>query len=385
MGLGSSYIKKYAIVAGLLLGAWYGAFCLDLTQVNMRYHYDPSAPIQMDHWVIQSVEGVTVYLDLRAHKLDEWSHTLLLQQKYNSSEHDTLQVYQVDTLVHTSTRNLLSMTFDPGDQSVLVLSLNEAGSLLFYLEDIVVKSVTGFPSFIPYTDDLPIIDGLAGDTIVHLPEGLPFHVYRYREDFGPADPAMGNMKPLAPTLDIDSSYIVQDALSVANGYFYLIQQDSLDQSGVTILSVPRYFPKLRKVEELIPPLTYISTTSEIKELTRYMSRSSFESFWLKLYLTRFRAKNAIKAFYEDVQEANRLFTDYKQGWKTDRGIIYIVFGKPDMLTRDEQLEVWHYDGGIKFEFIRFSSLFTPFMYALRRDTKYEEDWYDYVGWMRKNL
>jgi len=50
------------------------------------------------------------------------------------------------------------------------------------------------------------------------------------------------------------------------------------------------------------------------------------------------------AFYTRVGEANGRFTGIPRGWKTDRGRIWAVIGKPDLVrtdTRDEN-EVWNY-------------------------------------------
>ncbi len=38
-----------------------------------------------------------------------------------------------------------------------------------------------------------------------------------------------------------------------------------------------------------------------------------------------------------------LFTSYKEGWKTDKGMIFIVLGPPDKVQRSKDREVWTYD------------------------------------------
>jgi hypothetical protein len=72
--------------------------------------------------------------------------------------------------------------------------------------------------------------------------------------------------------------------------------------------------------------------------------------------------------------ANLLFTDYKQGWKTDRGILYAIFGQPVEVYRSNFEEVWAYNG-FKFEFRIISNLFAPTFYILKRDDKYQEEWF----------
>ena len=112
-------------------------------------------------------------------------------------------------------------------------------------------------------------------------------------------------------------------------------------------------------------------------------RKAFENFWLSNYGTKFRAKGAIRFFFQRVEEANQLFTDYKQGWKTDRGIIYVIYGKPDIVVKRDRAEEWRYNSGERFEFIRIPILFTPSLYSLKRDSEYEKSWYNKVGDIRK--
>ena len=149
------------------------------------------------------------------------------------------------------------------------------------------------------------------------------------------------------------------------------------------MKCPNYYPEFKQIEELIDPLTYITTPTELSTMKGSMSKKAFENFWLNTYGTKFRAKSAIKFYYNMVEQANILFTDYKQGWKTDRGIVYIVYGLPDEVYRDQKSEVWTYKDGSQFEFIRISTLFTLDLYVLKRDRSYEKFWYQRVGNIRK--
>ncbi len=171
---------------------------------------------------------------------------------------------------------------------------------------------------------------------------------------------------------------------MSDDHFYLIQDDSLSQTGITVLKVPKYYPDLKRVEELIGSMRYITTDDEFNTLKSGQNlKLNFERFWINTYGSKFKAKGAIRSFFQQVESSNELFTDYKVGWKTDRGVIYIVFGKPDIVIRQARTEVWKYSNGIEFEFIRISTLFAPSLYSLKRDIKYEEVWYNRVGSMRK--
>ena len=45
--------------------------------------------------------------------------------------------------------------------------------------------------------------------------------------------------------------------------------------------------------------------------------------------------NCLKLCFSSVTS---LFTSYKQGWKTDKGMIYIIFGAPDEVLKDGERE-----------------------------------------------
>lgn len=75
----------------------------------------------------------------------------------------------------------------------------------------------------------------------------------------------------------------------------------------------------------------------------------FVSFW-KDYHSNFSAdaRTSMEEYYNRVAYANRQFTHFFEGWKSDRGMIYILFGPPDNVERypfnidSKPYEIWHY-------------------------------------------
>jgi GWxTD domain-containing protein len=53
-----------------------------------------------------------------------------------------------------------------------------------------------------------------------------------------------------------------------------------------------------------------------------------------------KARRTIRAYYRRVTQANMLFTSYKEGWKTDMGMVISSFGKPDQINKTKDKEVW---------------------------------------------
>ena len=50
-----------------------------------------------------------------------------------------------------------------------------------------------------------------------------------------------------------------------------------------------------------------------------------------------RAKELIKNYYGRLQHANLFFTSYLEGWKTDRGMIFMIFGERTNAVRGQKL------------------------------------------------
>ncbi|MBK8708145.1 MAG: GWxTD domain-containing protein [Flavobacteriales bacterium] len=44
---------------------------------------------------------------------------------------------------------------------------------------------------------------------------------------------------------------------------------------------------------------------------------------------RERAREAIRIYFTRVENANRHFTSEVEGWRTDRGLVHIIFGTPN--------------------------------------------------------
>jgi GWxTD domain-containing protein len=126
----------------------------------------------------------------------------------------------------------------------------------------------------------------------------------------------------------------------------------------------------------------------IPETDAYAKKRALDSYWLTVAKDEARAKRMIKTYYQRVTDANKFFTSYKEGWKTDRGMIYIAFGSPTNISRLQGQEQWtyrNYGMEIKFTFIKRNNQFTTAHYDLIRDVKYNDIWYDMIERWRMGL
>ncbi len=363
-------------------------FGLDLTRLDLSFQYDVSLDTHIDYRIMDTGnDQLTIIYQVENDTIGLWQFNILLQNGYKSPEHDTLSLATLDTIFREDDNVFYAVSVPKNGYDLAIFTLNNLSEGIYRLYDVPLNAPGGYPAFYPISEEgAPLLTKFyTGDEIAFSGVDGPIHVFRYKEEFGPADPPMGEMSALAPTLTIDSSYFIEDIQTDLWDYhFYLFQKDTLDNTGITILKCPYYYPDLRMLDELIKPMRYISTSVENQSLNQAREpRKAFENFWLSNYGTKFRAKSAIRFFFQRVEEANLLFTDYKQGWKTDRGILYVIYGKPDIVVKRDRAEEWRYDSGERFEFIRIPILFTNSLYSLKRNSDYEKSWYNKVGDIRK--
>jgi len=95
-------------------------------------------------------------------------------------------------------------------------------------------------------------------------------------------------------------------------------------------------------------------------------RKFLYQFWKIFDLTPNTPQNEFKKeYFERIKYANKnLKNDFIEGWKTDRGRVFCIYGKPDDIERHElegttkPYEIWYYNkiqSGVIFAFIDFST------------------------------
>ncbi len=104
------------------------------------------------------------------------------------------------------------------------------------------------------------------------------------------------------------------------------------------------FPRIGSPRELAEPLVYLMREREHEKLMSIEDpeklKEAIDRFWLENVGSVNRAKQVISLYYERVEEANMQFTGFKEGWKTDRGMIYILFGPPTHINRGLRAQQW---------------------------------------------
>jgi len=122
--------------------------------------------------------------------------------------------------------------------------------------------------------------------------------------------------------------------------------------------------EITDLNELIDQLQYVAQDNEIeyikkgKDDTEKLRR--FVEFWkIKDPSPDTRINEAMLDYYSRIMRADKLFsTNYTKGWRTDMGMVYVIFGEPSNIRRhpyemdSKPYEIWdYYDLNRSFVFV----------------------------------
>lgn len=148
----------------------------------------------------------------------------------------------------------------------------------------------------------------------------------------------------------------------------------------------RDYPLVTRLGDLVEPLVYLAEPGEVEALRAFEGgpglRAAFDRFWGDRLDDRRVASSTVRTYYERVEEANRLFATQKEGWKTDQGMVYVLFGPPSYVETTPTREVWTYGmSGVAPQTLVFERTAgfpgdrAPFsVLSLVRDRGYQDVW-----------
>ena len=198
-------------------------------------------------------------------------------------------------------------------------------------------------------------------------------------------------KPVAKNLSIDSVFVLNtnEPFSLINEGLYFFQKDSSTANGIGIRVQDPYFPLVKTMDKILEPLIYISTRSETEAIRSAPNpREAFEQYWINLVKIPSLATSTVREYYNRAESANYLFTNFKEGWKSDMGLIYIIYGPPNDVYKSEEIIDWVYNRDLSIPTVRFSfykvkNVFTDQHYTLLRKKTYDKNWFKSVELWRE--
>lgn len=220
---------------------------------------------------------------------------------------------------------------------------------------------------------------------------------RYQHEFEPAQSPMATtLRPLPRSMKIEQVVKARTNEPIKlekEGLYMAVEDTATMRNGFGFVLVDNRFPKLTRPEKLVKPVHYMSSNKEIQALAENPNfKQALDRYFLSLTSgNQVLAKRIIKSYYTRVEDANRLFTSYKEGWKTDKGMVYIILGPPNKVQRSRDREIWLYSQNqnfseIIFTFNRKPNQFTENNYELVRYPEYQAYWYPFVeAWRTGNV
>ncbi len=162
-------------------------------------------------------------------------------------------------------------------------------------------------------------------------------------------------------------------------FFFSI--DTAFKEGFTLFRYSPGFPELVTPRQMLMPLRYITSGKEFEKISKSPDiRNAVDSFWVVTAGNTDRALRLIHDYYSLVQRANELFSSNAEGWQTDRGMIYIIYGAPTIVYRRNFQEEWIYGEqrnlrSLHFYFMKAVNPFSTSDFVLSRDPTLKQTWY----------
>jgi GWxTD domain-containing protein len=220
-----------------------------------------------------------------------------------------------------------------------------------------------------------------------------YFVRYYKRDFPLAPPPFSIYNPQPFEYKADSVFTLSaDSLReivFPQLGFYHIQFDTSTTDGLTIYRFEDAFPKIKSANYLLKPLRYLTSKYEYNQLDSYSNKkAAVDSFWVSCGGSVDRARELIKKFYNRMEDANGYFSSYVEGWQTDRGLMYLIYGPPNIMYRNTTSETWVYGeennvNSMQFIFYKVDNPFTDNDFRLDRNPSYKDSWYRAVDSWRQ--
>lgn len=413
--------RALLVVLWLMLGGLLAISCktqTSLSNTNLEYQYDPLLSLQITSrpwWRTPQQQHVVVRIKTRklatdvstADFLKRYSLSWELFANYESNQplaKDTIYPRHVTRYGNGDYGLLLPLTQVADlEEAVWVLRIQDNASKLYILHDCLVsfrkqdlgqeyalhRAGDSLPLTLPYvwtTDSLLVMgpgEQVSGKLVLkHWPDAFPAPLPAMALSAPPKGPA-----PAGPVEFNQASEVTN-----INPGLYLVAPDTTKGiPGFSFVAFKNRYPRLVTEEELIAPLIYLTTREERKKLAEAdNAKLVLDQFWLGIGGSRESARRVLKAYYAQVETANQLFTTFKEGWRTDMGMIYIIFGKPERVSRTRDRETWSYtrknsEQGYSFTFVRKPTIFTPNNFELVRFADYADLWYSTVDEWRRGI
>jgi GWxTD domain-containing protein len=158
---------------------------------------------------------------------------------------------------------------------------------------------------------------------------------------------------------IDSLLFFEIPLTDMQYTNYTLYLSAEDASGNRVMTKTHFRVRIKginydigDIDEAVSQLRYLASERDIREISSgggEQTMSKFNDFWSGLDPTPGTPENELmEEYYRRVAYTLEAFTVVQDGWKSDRGMIYILFGPPDEIQRgpfeidQKPYQIWEY-------------------------------------------
>jgi len=216
------------------------------------------------------------------------------------------------------------------------------------------------------------------------------YIRYYNRDFGLAPPPFATYKPNPFDFTPDSLMVLplnnkgEFVFTPWDKGMYHISTDTSDYIGYTLVAHEKAYPKVFSAEGMAAPLRYLTSNREFNAINdTAIIREKVEEFWLERAGDKEKTRKLIESFYGRVAYANEFFSCHLEGWQSDRGMVYLIFGPPEVIFKSNTSETWTYgedskSNSLTFTFSRVVNPFSNNDFRLTRSPSYKTYWYSAV-------
>jgi len=387
-------MKRYLFLLLFLLPSSKAALSQPLTSLNFRDWYNPESEIQFSLQIVKEAAQIKVYYILKSNQFPVSKYSLSWEKREAYTDQRGVPIANADTVATPTSDKLLkgSITFPiPAKSWLLVAKITntESTASWTYLKLIETKyPVNGWLE----TNNEKVAQKyviINKEYVVHSAGSSSLFTSFYKADFPAASPPFADSEKIPDRfMFYDSSFRIDPGAKFVpqKPGLYLFQRDTNAAEGFAFRCVNEIYPKFSKISDLIGPMVFVTTQDEYKNLLNAQGeKAKFDKVILDITGDQDRAKNFIRNYFRRVELANIYFSSFKQGWKTDRGMIYLIFGIPDEVSLNDGTESWFYKGTKQtFTFVKSGSVYDPEHYVLLRDKRFMEPWFSKVDLLRKS-
>lgn len=187
-------------------------------------------------------------------------------------------------------------------------------------------------------------------------------------------------------------------ISTAKKFFVynpnIIVVDTFETSGTSVLASTFGMMSEEELDDLFEKSKYISSKNEIEKYEKLSNEGGKREYMFEFWKNRdINAETSENEFYrkylENIQITNERYSRMgREGWKTDRGRVYLLYGEASEIERypnqseAKPYEIWHYndlEGGVYFIFADLTGFLD---YVLLTSTKRgeirDDNWYNRI-------